>query len=106
DSFGDGQRLEFLSGIRVEDDDVADAAADEQSLVGLVERHGDIVLAHSNGPRGGDGLLPAVDGLNLSRGLAVDVHPRAEDVEGQGFESFAIDADLPYRCGPTWYRPR
>ena len=42
--FAMAHRLQFLSGIGVEDRDLAAAAPHEQALVRLVERHGNIVV--------------------------------------------------------------
>ena len=50
DALRDGLRLQFLTGIGVEDRDLSAAAAHEQALVILVERHSDIIVAQLNRP--------------------------------------------------------
>src|SRR5487761_84773 len=91
DTFGDRKRLKFFASARVEDDDLAAAAADEKTMRRFVKSHGDIEFSHGDGPTGDQLVRLAVDYRDLIFRAIVDVDPRTGFFEGHGFERVAVD---------------
>src|SRR5580704_8316554 len=64
-AFGDRRRLQFLAGVGVEDNNLSAAATYEETLMLLVECHGNVIAGQFHRPRGNYSILPAIHNFNL-----------------------------------------
>ncbi len=98
-SLSDWKRLEFFSGLAIENHNCSTAAAHKKTMDGFVERHRCVALAHFDRPTRGQFIRLAIDHLNFVFCRVIQVESVARLLQRHGFQRISVNLDIGKFCG-------